>query len=140
MSIGRFVGTVVAAYLAYSILYVGTMLVLFADLFSANAAMMRPETDPLMPYTYLAHLVQTIAVVLLFNKAVNSDDVKAGAVFGLLMGLYLAATDATFYFGMQMSTAPLMVSVVLHLVIGAIVGVLLAKLHGVGRGSDAAVE
>lgn len=140
MSIGRFVGTVVAAYLAYSLLYVGTMMGLFADLFSANAAMMRPETDPLIPYMYLAHLVQTIAVVLLFNKAVGSDDLKAGAMFGLLVGLYLAATDATFYFGIQMSTAPLLMSVILHLAIGAIVGVLLAKLHGIGRGTEAAAE
>jgi len=135
MSIVRFVGTVVAAYLAYSILYVVTMMVLFADVFTANAALMRPETDPLMPYMYLGHLVQTIVVVLLFNKAVGSDDIKAGATFGMLMGLYLAATDATMYFGLQMSIEPLTMSVILHLAIGAIVGVLLAKLYGMGRGA-----
>lgn len=140
MSIGRLVGTVLAAYAAYSILYISTMMFIFSDLFMTNADLMRPPEDPLMMYAYAAHLVQTIVVVLLFDKAVGSDDTKAGLVFGGLMGLYLAATDATFYFGMKMSTEPLMMSIVLHVFIGMVVGVLLAKLHGMGRGDAAASE
>lgn len=140
MSILRFVGTVAAAYVAYSILYIGTMMVMFADLYSANAELMRAQDDPLVMYTYVGHLVQTIVVVLLFDKAVGSDDVKAGAIFGGLMGLYLAATDATFYFGLKMSTAPLMTSIILHVLIGVIIGVLLAKTHGVGRGGEGVSE
>lgn len=77
-------------------------------------------------------------VVALFNMAVGSDDIKRGATFGLFMGGYLAATDMTFYFGIKLSTAPLAVSTVMHLVVGVIVGVLLAKLNGIG--SKAAAE
>ncbi len=137
MSIMRLVGTIVAAYIAYSVLYIGTMMGVFAELYTANLDMMRPQDDPLVMYAYAGHLVQTIVVVLLFNKAVGSDDMKAGATFGALMGLYLAATDMTFYFGMKMSTTPLMTSIILHILIGAIIGVLLAKLHGIGRGAEA---
>ncbi len=136
MSVMRFVGTVLAAYVAYSVLYVGTMIGIFAELYTANMDLMRPQDDPMAMYAYIGHFVQTIAVVLLFNKAVGSDDMKAGATFGALMGLYLAATDMTFYFSMKMSTAPLMTSVVLHIAIGAVIGVLLAKLYGIGRGTE----
>jgi hypothetical protein len=129
MSIARIILCVVVAYIVYSIMYIGTMVIALGDLFAANAEFMRDPADPLMPMTYVAHLVQTIVVVLLFNLFVASNDVKRGAVFGLLVGAYLAATDSTFYFGLKLSTEPWLASMIIHLFVGALVGGILAKLY-----------
>lgn len=133
MSIGKFILSVVVAYIAYAILYVVLTMFVFGDLFMTNAELMRAPDDPMAMYAYAGHLLQTVMVVALFNMAVSSSDVAKGAKFGLLIGGYLAATDMTFYFGMKMSTAPLAVSIAIHLVVGALIGVLLAKLYGMGN-------
>lgn len=138
MSIGKYILSVLIAYIAYAALYIVSMTVVFADLFMTNADLMRPQDDPTAMYAYIGHLLQTCVVVALFNMAVGSSDMKKGAMFGVLMGGYLAATDITFYFGMKMSTAPLAMSIVIHLVVGAIIGVLLAKLYGMGSSEEAA--
>lgn len=138
MSVGKFILGVVVAYIAYAVLYVVLTMFVFGDLFMANAELMRAPDDPMAMYAYGGHLLQTVMVVALFNMAVGSNDVAKGAKFGLLVGGYLAATDMTFYFGMKMSTAPLAVSVIIHLVVGAIIGVLLAKLYGTGSKEAAA--
>jgi len=133
MSIGRFILSVVVAYIVYAVLYMATMMGAFSDLFMANVSLMRAPDDSLMPFAYLAHLVQTIAVVWLFDKAVGSNDVKAGAIFGLWVGVYLAATDSTYYAGMKMATEPWAMAMVIHLAVGAIVGAVLALLY---KGSE----
>lgn len=138
MSVRKFILNVVVAYIAYAVLYVVLTMFVFGDLFMANAELMRAPDDPMAMYAYGGHLLQTVMVVALFNMAVGSNDVAKGAKFGLLVGGYLAATDMTFYFGMKMSTAPLAVSVIIHLVVGAIIGVLLAKLYGIGSKEAAA--
>lgn len=140
MSIGKYILCVIVAYIAYAVFYVGLTMFVFADLFMANADLMRPQDDPMAMYAFAGHFLQTCMVVALFNMAVGSSDVKRGAIFGLLMGGYLLATDMTFYFGMKMSTAPLGVSAVIHLAVGAVVGVLLAKLYGMGGNKEVAAE
>lgn len=138
MSIGKYILHVVIAYVIYAILYILLTMVVFGDLFMANADMMRPPEDPVAMYAYAGHLLQTCIVVALFNMAVGGSDVIKGVRFGLLMGGYLAATDMAFYFGMKLSTAPLLVSIVIHLVVGAIIGFTLAKLNGVGAAKEEA--
>ena len=133
MSIGKYILSVIVAYIAYAVLYVLLTMFVFGDLFMANADLMRPQDDPMAMYAYAGHLLQTCVVVALFNMAVGSADVMKGAKFGLLIGGYLAATDMTFYFDMKMSTAPLGVSIAIHLVVGALIGMLLAKLYGMGN-------
>lgn len=137
MNIGKFVLNVVVAYILYAALYIVTMMVIFGDVYAANAGLMRAEDDPMMPYAYVGHLLQTIIVVILFNKAVGSGDIKAGATFGALIGGYLAATDIATYASMTFSMAPLGHSIVLHILIGAIVGSVLAFMWGKGWGSGA---
>lgn len=139
MSIGKYILHVVVAYVIYAILYILLTMVVFGDLFMANADMMRPPEDPVAMYAYVGHLLQTCIVVALFNMAVGSSDASKGVRFGLLMGGYLAATDMAFYFGMKLSTAPLLVSIAIHLVVGAIIGFTLAKLNGFGAASEEAV-
>lgn len=136
MNIGKFVLNVVLAYIIYAALYILTTMVIFGDVFMANAGLMRPQDDPLVMYAYGGHLLQTVVVVLLFNMAVGSGDIKKGATFGALIGAYLAATDMSFYFGLQMDTSPLALSIVIHLAVGAIVGSFLAFMHGKGMGSS----
>ena len=133
MSIGKYLLHVVIAYVVYSVFYVVLMMFVFGDLFMTNADMMRAQDDPLAMYAYGGHFIQTCVVVALFNMAVGSDDVGKGVRFGLLMGGYLAATDLATYFGLKLSTAPLMASIIIHLVVGAIIGFTLAKLNGMGK-------
>ena len=136
MSIGKFVLNVVVAYFAYGVLYtIGTMV--FADQFGAMAVALKPEETILMP-EMAYHLVQTIVVVWLFNKAVGSGDMKAGAMFGAMVGLYLLASDAIWYVSLaDFPQDARMVQGALHLVVGALVGVVLAFMQGKGWGSAA---
>ena len=129
MSTGRFILSVVVAFIIYAALYTGLMMFLFKDVYAANAAMMRAEGDSIAMLGMLGHLVQTIIVVMLFNMAVGSNDIKAGARFGLLIGGYLAATDVSTYSGLTLSISPLPYSIVIHLFVGAVVGMVLAKLY-----------
>ena len=138
MSIGKYILHVVIAYVIYAVLYILLTMVVFGDLFMTNADLMRPQEDPLAMYAHIGHLLQTLVVVALFNMAVGSGDTGRGVRFGLLMGGYLAATDMTTYFGLNMSTAPLGVSIAIHLAVGAIVGFTLAKLNGMGGKTEEA--
>lgn len=136
MSIGKFVLNVVVAYFAYGILYTaGTMA--FADQFGAMMVALKPADAILMP-EMAYHLVQTIVVVWLFDKAVGSGDMKAGAMFGAMIGLYLLASDAIWYVSLlDFPQDARMVQGAMHLVVGAVVGVLLAFMQGKGWGSSA---
>ena len=138
MSIGKYLLHVVIAYVIYAVLYILFTMVIFGDLFMANADLIRSPDDPLAMYAYIGHLAQTFVVVALFNMAVGGSDTGRGVRFGLLMGGYLAATDMATYFGLKMSTAPLAVSIVIHLVVGAVIGFTLAKLNGMGAKADEA--
>lgn len=138
MSIGKYLLHVLVAYVIYAVLYILLMTVVFGDLFMANADLMRAENDPMAMYAYIGHFLQTCVVVALFNMAVGGSDVGKGVRFGLLMGGYLAATDMAMYFGLKMSTAPLAMSIAIHLLVGAIIGFTLAKLNGLGGKSDEA--
>jgi hypothetical protein len=138
MNVGKFILNVVIAFVAYFVLYMGTMSVLLGDVYAVNANLMRAEDDPLMMYAMLGHLFQTIVVVALFNMAVGSGDVGKGVRFGVLIGAYLAATDMTTYFSLNMNTGPVVYSLVIHIVVGAIIGALLAFLWSKGLGSGKA--
>jgi len=133
MSIGKFVLNVVVAFIAYGVLYTaGTMA--FAGQFAAMQEVTNPESMGVLAY----HLVQTIVVVWLFNKAVGSGDMKAGAMFGAMIGLYLLASDAIWFESLKDFPGDARVVLgVMHLVVGAIVGVLLAFMQGKGWGSAA---
>ena len=137
MSIGRVVICIIVAYIIYSVIYGGLMVGLLGDTYAVNAPLMRGATDPLAMYAYGFHLVQTIAVVLMFNSFVASNDLIRGVKFGLLIGLYLAATDGTFYYSLNMDVSPFPISIIIHLVAGAIVGAALTKLYKAGDGAGA---
>lgn len=139
MNVGKFILNVVVAFIAYGILYQGGMSIM-ADSFASAKAMMRPDEEIMIP-TLAYHLVQTAVVVWLFGKAVGSGDIKAGAVFGFMMGLYLMATQATWFTAIRdFPQDGRMVANLMDLVIGAIVGMLLAFMWGKGLGSGAAEE
>ncbi len=133
MSIGKFVLNVVVAFVAYGVLYtLGTMA--FAAQFSAMTAVTNPEGMGILTY----HLVQTVVVVWLFNKAVGSGDLKAGVMFGGMIGLYLLASDSIWFESLKDFPGDARMALgIMHLVIGAIVGALLAFMQGKGWGSAA---
>ncbi len=137
MNVGKFILNVVVAFIAFGILYtVGPMM--FADAFETAMTALKPEEESLVPVMGY-HFVQTVAFVWLFGKAVGSADLKSGAMFGFMVGLYLLATDNIWYSMLkdfpQGTRLPLDV---MHLLFGAIVGALMSFMWGKGMGFAAA--
>lgn len=136
MNVGKFILNIVVAFIAYGVLYSAGD-AMFADAFASAMAMMNPPEATMVPVLGY-HLVQTVVVVWLFGKAVGSGDMKAGGMFGFMIGLYLVATDNNWFTIIkdfpQDARLPLDV---MHLVIGVLVGILLAFMWGRGWGFGA---
>jgi len=139
MNIGKFVLNIVLAFIVYGVLYtVGGMV--FAEAMMPGMAAMNPPEDIMVP-TMAYHLVQTIVVVWLFDKAVGSGDIKAGAMFGFMIGLYLMATDSVWFVSLKDFPQDARVVLgVMNVVIGVIVGAFLAFMHSKGMGSSGGAE
>lgn len=139
MNVGKFILNVIVAFIVYGILYQGGM-TLMADSFAAAKALMRPDEEIMMS-VMAYHLVQTVVVVWLFGKAVGSGDLKAGAMFGAMVGVYLMATQATWMTALQAFPQDgRLVGGLMDIVIGAVVGVVLAFMWGKGWGAGAPVS
>ena len=135
MNVGKFILNIVVAFIAYGVLYTAGGMMFMAQL-APGMEHMKPEEAIMVP-TLAYHLVQTVVVVWLFNKAVGSGDMKAGAMFGVMIGLYLLASDAVWFTSLKDFPGDgRMVLGVMHLVVGAIIGVLLAFMEGKGWGSS----
>lgn len=138
MNIGKFVLNVVVAFIAYGVLYTVGGDVIFRDAFATMAPAMHPQEETFVQ-TMGYHFVQTIVVVWMFGKAVGSGDMKAGVMFGVMFGLYLMATDAIWFANMlNLSGEARLPLTILHLVNGAIIGMLLAFMEGRGWGASSA--
>jgi len=135
MNIGKFVLNVIVAFVVFGLLYQGGTMI-FADRFAASAPFTKPE-ETIMVQALGYHFVQTVVFVWLFDKAVGSADMKAGAMFGAMVGLYLLASDSNWFVMLKDFPGDArMPLAVLHLVNGAIVGVVLAFMHSKGWGTS----
>lgn len=135
MNIGKFVLNVVLAYVVYFVLYMGGGM-MFMGAFEPGMAAMNPPEETMVA-TSAYHLVQTIVVVWLFDKAVGSGDLKAGAMFGFMVGLYLMATDSVWFTSVKdFPQDGRVVLSIMNVVNAAIVGAFLAFMHGKGMGSS----
>jgi len=133
MNIGKFVLNVVVAFIAFGALYQGGNMI-FADRFASMNARLNPE-DKILVAMLGYHFVQTVVFVWLYSKAVGSGDMKSGAMFGVMVGLYLLATDSNWF--VMLKDFPgegRMPLGILHIVNGALVGALLAFMQGKGWG------
>jgi hypothetical protein len=140
MNMGKFVLNVVVAFVVYGILYGAVGPMLFSAGSASMAEFLRPEAETGMG-VFAYHLVQTIVFVWLFGKAVGSGDLKAGAMFGLMVGFYLMATDSVWFASIAgMPADARMPYAVLNLVNNAIVGTMLAFMHGKGWGASGGDE
>lgn len=135
MNVGKFILNIVVAFIVYGVLYSVEPMFLMPEAWTEAAAAMKPMEETAMA-TMAYHLVQTIVVVWLFTKAVGTGDMTAGIIFGLMIGLYLVATDSIWYTSLpdfpQTTRMPLMA---MHLVNGAAVGAVLAFMAGRGWGA-----
>jgi len=141
MNVGKFVLNVVAAFVLYGALYALVMPMVFPGAMESLMAATKPEEEVMIP-ELAYHLVQTIVVVWLFGKAVGSGDMKAGAMFGLMIGFYLMATDSIWFTVLKdfpAADARFGLSI-MNLVNSTIVGAFLAFMHGKGWGVTDAVE
>lgn len=86
----RYILTVVAAFVAYGVIYsVGLMVMPGGE---AMAELARAEDDPAMVWTMTGHFVETLVLVFIFHMFVKTKDLKTGGIYGLAFGLYFAAT------------------------------------------------
>ncbi|UTW54845.1 hypothetical protein [Kordiimonas sp. SCSIO 12610] len=139
MNLGKYIANVVIAFIAYGILYTVGVEILFAEEYAAMGTAMRPEED-IMVGTLAYHFAQTVVVVWLFAKAVNSNSIKDGAIFGFMIGLYLLASDNIWFTSLKDFPSDARIPMdIMHLVVGVMVGSLLAFLHGKGLSMTKAV-
>jgi len=137
MNIGKFILNVVAAFVLYGMLYALVMPLIFPAAMESLVAASRPQ-DEAMLSELAYHLVQTIVVVWLFGKAVGSGDLKDGAIFGLMIGFYLMATDSVWFTAIKdfpAADARFGLSI-MNLLNSTIVGVFLAFMHSRGWGAS----
>ena len=127
---GRFALSVVAAYVAFAVLFTVAMMVVYPDTMALFADLMRGEDDPMMMWAYAGHLVQTVVLVWLFDRGFATNDLKKGAMFGGAFGLYVAATTFTMYMSFKWPVGGHMhVQMITDVAIFVIVGVILALLY-----------
>ncbi len=136
MSIGRILILGIAAYITYAILYTVAAMVLYPSEIAAFVEQLSVlgQGNPVL--TPIGHLLQTIAIVVLFYMFVANDDLKTGARFGSLAGLYLAGTNMVIAVGTVMPTGLLAKMMITDIVIGTLVGIVLAKIYGLTEKKD----
>lgn len=129
MNIGRFILSVIAAYIAFAVLFTVAMTFVFPGMMVAFADLMRAPDDPMMMWAYLGHLVQTIVLVWFFEKGFGTKDLMKGAIFGGTFGVYVAATGFVMYMSFKWPTEYMATQMIVDVVIFALVGVVLALVH-----------
>ena len=138
MAIGKYAGAVVLSYVVFAIIYIiGAMF--YGDAMATNAEFLRAQDHPMYVYAYIGHLGQTLALVYIFMKWVNTSDVKEGALFGLGFGVFMASTDAVTFSGFNVNTAPMVPLMINSLIAYPVVGALLAVVFGPRENANGAV-
>ncbi|GHF17120.1 hypothetical protein GCM10017044_09360 [Kordiimonas sediminis] len=136
MSIGRFIGAVVLSYVLFAILYMIGGMFVYADAMATNAALMRSMDDPFIAFSHIGHLFQTMVLVWIFFSGFDTADVKKGAFFGLMVGVFMAGSNMVWMAGLNLNTAPLVPMIINDLVAFSAVGAVLAKVFGKPAATD----
>lgn len=135
----RFALSIVAVFMAYFMVYEGIFAVL--GLKAQMEPLMRSPEDPIIGAVMGGHLVQSILIVLLYHAFVKTNDLKTGAMYGLIMGIYFAATQITQLAFKDFPEALVWDYLPIHLIAGIIcaglVPALIYKPASVGGSDDA---
>lgn len=134
MSIGKFILNVVIALIVFGGLFLLATTVIFANDFEKMlAAFAPPETTIVATLSY--QILMMACIVWLFGKSVGSGKVKDGAIFGVVIGFFIMAADAYWFdnlVGFPNDGRALLGGI--HLSVGAVLGMVLALVHGKGWG------
>ena len=87
----RLLITIVATFMAYGLVYESLMAII--GLGDLRTEYMRPPEDPLTMWMWTGHIIETIVIVIIFHVFVKTKDLKLGSFYGLMFGLYFAATQ-----------------------------------------------
>ena len=139
MTIGRFIVSVVAAYAVFAVFETAGYLFLYQAEADALMERLRADGGNREIYAHVGHLIQTAVIVWLFDKAVGSNDMKRGLVFGGMIGLYLIGAEAVNASWMGVSDSMLAKMSLTHLITAVVIGMVLAALHraaGVSKTND----
>ena len=85
--VNRMLLTIVAVFLAWSVLDFVIHGVLLASTYEATAEMWRPMDEMNMPLMYAVTLVFTVCFVLIFALLVERRSLSSGILYGTLFGL-----------------------------------------------------
>ena len=91
--------------------------------------------NELFAWAIIGHLVQTIVFCYIFLQGYENKGVMEGVRFGLLMGLFLASVDVTWYPALPIEAITSAVWVISDLVLSIAGGAVLAAVY---RPADAA--
>lgn len=126
----RLIIAIIAAYVTYGVLYIGSMLLLFPEMQTVVETMGRSPEDPLTMWTHIGHVIETAVVVAIYFLYVKSNEVRDGAVYGALFGLYFAATQLSTMGSFVVWPVNMTFQFIpVHVAVGIVVGMVLAALY-----------
>ena len=137
MNAKRFALAVVAVFITMWLLSLLIYDVLFVEQTRSLMALFRPEAEMTDRFAWIiiGHFAQTIVFCYIFLQGYENKGVMEGVRFGLLMGLFLASVDVTWYAALPIEAVTSVVWVISDLVLAIAGGAVLAAVY---RPADAA--
>jgi len=118
----------IAAYLIFGAAYGLVMGVLMADAYAAMVPMFRPG-GVMAAVEHGGYVLQTLALIIIFNRFVASNSWKDGALYGALIGMIYAGVAIVMYAYYPMPDTIMMVEVVSSILITMLAGIAVALIY-----------
>lgn len=126
----RFLLAMLATFAISAVLFTASFFVLPIDMGPWQLEHGRPEGDPLRTWGLIGHALQSVTLTLIYFLLVRSKRVAAGIAYGLLMTVYLTATDLTVLAAFEAASPTFTFAMIpVNLVVGIVSGWALSLLY-----------
>lgn len=129
MQISRFVIAFFVVFIVYALLYVASFAIAGPGLQEAMAPIARAADDPARVWAPVGHALETLVIVTLYWRFVQSRQIAVGLQFGALMGMLQSGTQIATMGGIASPVDYTLAFVPVHIAIAALAGMALARLH-----------
>lgn len=130
MNIVRYLLAIVAAFATYAVVYSAINAAFYPNMLEEMGQFVRSPEDSMMALMHIGHTIETIAMVTIYFLFVRSNDLKAGMVYGGLVGLYFAGTQLmTLGTYSNINASMVFEFVPIHIIVGGVVGAVLSKVY-----------
>ncbi len=133
MKIGQFALNLVVAFISFGVLHALGNIFIYGGALESMSEYMRSADDPQQQWIRVGHLLQTAAMVYLWLGGFATNNLRGGAVFGMVYGTIIAATNMVWWSSIKLPVDGMVVSIISGVIIGGLVGMILAKLYDDGR-------